>query len=140
MTVSVVIRVEHPPREKDQVARVLVIDDDEEHRKLVRAMLVSVGHEVEEATDGAQGLRLVGKRRPDLVLTDISMPGLDGHEVISAIRAQHADVPVIAISGGSAIPKDELLTKAARLGAVEVIVKPFEFRQLAGAVARALRR
>src|SRR6185503_5611646 len=122
------------------MARVLVIDDDEEHRTLVKAMLVSVGHEVEEAKDGGQGLQLVGKRRPDLVLTDISMPGLDGHAVISAIRARHANVPVIAISGGGAIPKDELLTKAASLGAVEVIVKPFEFRQLAGAVARALRK
>jgi CheY-like chemotaxis protein len=123
-----------------KMARVLVIDDDEEHRTLVRAMLVAVGHEVVEAKDGDEGLKLVGKHRPDLVLTDISMPGLDGHAVISAIRLQHAGVPVIAISGGSAIPKDELLEKAAKLGATEVIVKPFEFRQLAGAVARALRK
>jgi len=122
------------------MARVLVIDDDEEHRTLVRQMLVGLGHEVEEAKDGAQGLRLVGKRRPGLVLTDINMPGLDGHDVISALRVLHADLPVVAISGGSAIAKDDLLLKAARLGAVEVIVKPFEFRQLAGAVARALSR
>src|SRR5689334_5030622 len=102
------------------MARVLVIDDDEEHRTLVRAMLVGIGHEVVEAKDGKEGLQLVGKRRPDLVLTDISMPGLDGHEVISALRVQHAGVPVIAISGGSAVPKDELLVKAAKLGAAEV--------------------
>jgi CheY-like chemotaxis protein len=122
------------------VARILIIDDDEDHRTLVRAMLTSLKHEVVEAKDGAEGLRVVGKQRPDVVLTDISMPGLDGHAVISAIRVQHAGVPVIAISGGSKIPKDELLAKAASLGAVEVIVKPFEFRQLAGAVTRALRR
>jgi DNA-binding NtrC family response regulator len=122
------------------VSRILVIDDDEEHRTLVRAMLVSLKHEVETAKDGAEGLKVVGERRPDLVLTDISMPGLDGHAVISAIRGQHVGVPVIAISGGSAIPKDELLAKAASLGAAEVIVKPFEFRQLAGAVSRALRK
>ena len=122
------------------MARVLVIDDDEEHRTLVRQMLVGLGHQVEEAKDGVLGLRLVGKRRPDLVLTDINMPGLDGHDVISALRVLHADMPVIAISGGSAIAKDDLLLKAARLGAVEVIVKPFEFRQLAGAVSRALGR
>ena len=120
------------------MARVLVIDDDEEHRTLVRQILGKMGHEVEEATDGAQGLRLVGKRRPDLVLTDINMPGLDGHDVISALRVLHADMPVIAVSGGGAIAKDELLLKAAKLGAVEVIMKPFEFRQLAGAVTRAL--
>ena len=122
------------------MARVLVIDDDEEHRTLVRQILAKMGHETEEAPNGAQGLRLFGKRRPDLVLTDINMPGLDGNDVISALRVMHANVPVIAISGGGAIEKDELLAKAASLGAVEVIVKPFEFRQLAGAVTRALSR
>jgi DNA-binding NtrC family response regulator len=121
------------------LARILIIDDDEDHRTLVRAMLTSLKHEVDEAKDGAEGLRVVGKRHPDVVVTDISMPGLDGHAVISAIRRQHANVPVIAISGGSKVPKDELLAKAASLGAAEVIVKPFEFRQLAGAVTRALR-
>jgi DNA-binding NtrC family response regulator len=122
------------------MARVLVIDDDEEHRTLVQQILTRMGHEVDQATDGAQGLRLVESRHPDLVLTDINMPGVDGHHVISALRVLHADVPVIAISGGSEIAKDELLLKAAKLGAVEVIMKPFEFRQLAGAVTRALSR
>ena len=122
------------------MAKVLVIDDDEEHRTLVREILVREGHRVEEAADGAQGLRLFGKSRPDLVVTDISMPGLDGHEVISALRVARADVPIIAISGGGAAEKDELLLRAARLGAAEVIMKPFEFRQLVGAVGRALGR
>lgn len=122
------------------MARVLVIDDDEEHRTLVGHMLVGAGHEVDEALDGADGLRLFGKTKPDLVVTDINMPGLDGHEVISALRVLHASVPIIAISGGSAIAKDELLLKASALGAAEVIMKPFEFRQLLGAVERALGR
>lgn len=122
------------------MAKVLVIDDDEEHRTLVREILVREGHRVEEAVDGADGLRLFGKSRPDVVVTDINMPGLDGHEVISALRLVHADVPVIAISGGGAVEKDELLLRAARLGATEVIMKPFDFRQLAGAVGRALGR
>ena len=120
------------------MARVLVIDDDEEIHALVKHMLVGVGHEVETAFDGAEGLRAFGKNPPDLVLTDINMPGLDGHAVIEAIRVMHADIPVIAVSGGSAIPKDELLMKASDLGASEVIMKPFEFSQLIGAVERAL--
>ena len=120
------------------MARVLVIDDDEEIRTLVKHMLVGEGHQVEEAVDGAEGLRLFGKDPPDLVLTDINMPGLDGHEVITAIRVLHAEVPIIAVSGGGAIEQDELLLKAFALGAVEVIMKPFEFRQLVGAVERAL--
>ncbi len=120
------------------MARVLVIDDDEVARTLVKRMLAGEGHQVEEALDGAEGLRAFGKNPPDLVLTDINMPGLDGHDVIEAIRVQHADVPIIAISGGGATPKDELLLKASALGAVEIIMKPFEFRQLVGAVERAL--
>ena len=120
------------------MARVLVIDDDEVARTLVKRMLDGEGHLVEEAHDGAEGLRLFGQNTPDLVLTDINMPGLDGHDVIEAIRVMHADVPIIAISGGGATPKDELLLKASNLGAVEIIMKPFEFRQLVGAVERAL--
>lgn len=122
------------------MARVLVIDDDEETRTLVKHTLTGSGHTVEEAADGRQGLQAFGKRRPDLVITDINMPGLDGHDVISALRVLHEDVPIIAISGGSAVPKDELLMKALQLGAAEVILKPFEFRQLQGAVQRALSR
>ena len=122
------------------MARVLVIDDDEVSRTLVKRMLAGEGHQVEEALDGAEGLRLFGKSQPDLVLTDINMPGLDGHAVIEAIRVLHADVPIIAVSGGGAIAKDELLLKASALGAVEIIMKPFEFRQLVGAVERALER
>lgn len=120
------------------MARVLVIDDDEGQRTLVRAMLTGAGHQVDEAEGGAEGLRKFGSTKPDLVLTDIHMPGLDGHEVISALKVLHPDVRVVAMSGGSAVPKDELLIQAAALGAKEVIMKPFEFQQLLGAVERAL--
>lgn len=120
------------------MARVLVIDDDEEIRTLVSAMLERAGHKPEVAESGAEGLRMFGQRKPHLVLTDINMPGIDGHEVISALRVLHKDVPIVAISGGSEVAKDELLLKASQLGASEVVMKPFEFEQLAGAVARAL--
>jgi len=120
------------------MARILLIDDAEDHRLLARRILESAGHQVEEATDGADGLRRFGKQRPDVVLTDIHMPGLDGHEVIAALRQANKNVPVIAISGVRGLDRDDLLLKAAKLGAVEVIVKPFEFRQLLGAVSRAL--
>ena len=73
-----------------------------------------------------------------LVLTDINMPGLDGHDVIEAIRVMRAEVPIIAVSGGGPMAQDDLLLKASALGAAEIIVKPFEFRQLVGAVERAL--
>jgi len=121
------------------MARVLVIDDDEMQRTLIKRMLTSVGLKVDEAADGEEGLRIFTQNPPDLVLTDINMPGVDGHEVISAIRAHQGDVPIIAISGGGpSAEKDELLLRAANLGAREIIMKPFDFHQLQGAVVRAL--
>ncbi len=121
------------------MARVLVIDDDEMQRTLVKRMLNSVGLQVDEAADGAEGLELFSQHPPDLVLTDINMPGLDGHDVITAIRTQNAEVPINAMSGGGpTTQKDDLLLQAAKLGAREVIMKPFEFHQLTGAVKRAL--
>lgn len=122
------------------MAHVLVIDDDEEHRVLAREILVREGHRVDVASDGRDGLRKFGQTRPDVVLTDIHMPGLDGHAVIEALKVLHDDVPIIAVSGGggSETAKDELLLEAVRLGAAEVIMKPFDFRQLVGAVQRAV--
>jgi len=122
------------------MARVLVIDDDEEHRVLVREVLTRAGHRVEEAGDGAAGLRLFAAARPDVVVTDINMPGMDGHGVIAALRVTDERIPIIAVSGGGAVEKDELLLQAAALGANEVIMKPFEFGQLIAAVGRALAR
>lgn len=122
------------------MAHVLVIDDDEDHRTLAREILAREGHRVEEADDGRNGLRRFGQHRPDVVLTDIDMPGLDGHAVIEALQVLHDDVPIIAVSGGGARGKDELLLEAARLGATEVIMKPYDFRQLVGAVNRAVGR
>ncbi len=120
------------------MARVLVIDDDEGLRTLMKAMLEGTGHQVVEATDGAEGLRMFEKQRADVVITDINMPGMDGHEVITTFRKRHPGVPIVAISGGGSASKDDLLMNAAALGAVEVITKPFEFQQFVGAVGRAL--
>ena len=91
------------------MALVLVIDDDEEQRTLLKAMLTSVGLRVEEASDGAEGLKAFGRHKPDLVLTDINMPGLDGHDVISALRVNHPNVPVIAISEVKTRPDKRIL-------------------------------
>jgi CheY-like chemotaxis protein len=117
--------------------RVLVIDDDEESRTLVKAMLMGVGLEVEEAADGDDGLRKFRASPAHLVITDINMPGMNGHQVIMAFRELNDAVPIIAISGGGSASKEDLLGDAMALGAVEVITKPFEFQQLVGAVKRA---
>lgn len=120
------------------MASVLVIEDEAAVRKVVTRMLDRVGHEVIEAMDGKEGLRMFEEAPTDLVITDINMPGMDGIEVITRFRRARAGVPIIAISGGGLMPKELLLSNAAALGAVEVVSKPFELSQLAGAVDRAL--
>lgn len=82
------------------VARVLHIEDDPRNRLLVRKLLAADGHEVIDAADGLEGVRLAMAQRPDLVLVDINIPGLDGFEVTLRLRteASLAGVPIIAIT------------------------------------------
>ena len=120
------------------MAYVLIIEDDVTVRSLVRRMLSFGGHEVVEAEDGREALRSAQARPPDLVITDLMMPDMDGIEVITEFRRLGVDVPVIAISGGGLMPKELLLSNAAALGAVEVLPKPFEMHQILDAVERVL--
>src|SRR5437868_3583695 len=83
------------------MAAVLVIDDDPQYRRMVRAMLESSGHDVRSANDGNDGIESFTERRPDLVITDMIMPELDGIETIRVLRDLDPSVPIIAISGGS---------------------------------------
>jgi signal transduction histidine kinase len=80
--------------------RVLHIEDDPANRLLVRKILVGAGFEVLEAADGLEGLKLARAERPDLVLVDLNIPGLDGYEVTLRLRGEAAlrDVPVVAIT------------------------------------------
>src|SRR5450432_1873554 len=82
------------------MARVLHIEDDPRNRLLVRKLLSADGHEVIDAADGLEGVRLALAQRPDLVLVDLNIPGLDGYEVTLRLRgeASMAGVPIVAIT------------------------------------------
>src|SRR5580698_3205774 len=82
------------------MSRVLHIEDDPRNRLLVRKLLASDGHEVIDAADGLEGVRLAIAQRPDLVLVDLNIPGLDGYEVTLRLRSEEAlrGVPIIAIT------------------------------------------
>ena len=98
--------------------------------------LSRIGHEVRVASSGKEGRRFFKERLPDLVITDINMPEMDGVELI--MEFQPSGVPVIAISGGGFMPKEMLLDNADMLGAVETLAKPILFEDLKAAVDRAL--
>ena len=82
------------------MSRVLHIEDDPRNRLLVRKLLAADGHEVIDATDGLEGVRCALTLRPDLVLVDLNVPGLDGYEVTLRLRSEPSlkGVPIIAIT------------------------------------------
>jgi DNA-binding response OmpR family regulator len=120
------------------MARILVIDDDHAVRLTIQTFLERAGHEVVCASDGDQGLRAFVSVSPQLVITDIIMPNKEGIETIMQIRAHDATTPIIAMSGGGRVGNGDFLKMATRLGADQVLAKPFDRHELTAAVHRLL--
>ena len=118
------------------MAVILVIDDDPDTRDLLKATLESAGHEVVLAPEGRQGVQSYRNRRTDLVITDLYMPGQEGLETIKQMRMEFPEVPIIAISGRPT--GSTMLTVAKRLGAKDVLQKPFLPAELLKVVEQAL--
>ena len=116
------------------MARILVIDDDSLIRETLRRMLEGAGHEVAEAEDGAAGLKAVSAQRPDLVVTDIYMPGKEGIETIRELRQIVPGLKIIAMSGSSWSSGHDALSSAKLLGADRTLPKPFRREQLLASV------
>src|ERR1041385_1827438 len=105
--------------------RVLLIDDEQMVRKIVRKMLERLGHFVVEAENGRVGLVELGQNPFDLVVTDIVMPEVAGLEVLTAVRLQHPATAVVAMSGTGHAIACKALEVAGRLGATATLQKPF---------------
>ena len=107
------------------MARVLVIDDEELMRDLIRDLLEEENHAVEEASDGEVGLERHRAHPADLVITDIALPGKDGLTVIAEIRRMSPQTKVIVVSGGGYYAERDLLPEARALGVASTFTKPF---------------
>ena len=101
------------------MARILIIDDDEDVRTMLCVTLAQAGHTVIEARNGKEGLELFQHANADLLITDIVMPEKEGLEVLMELRKKHPPVKIIAISGG------DYLHMAKLMGAAKVLAKPF---------------
>lgn len=115
---------------------ILTVDDSPSMRALLRHALTAAGHDVAEAVDGLAALDwLSSNQMPDVVITDINMPRMDGFGLIEAIRAQNVyrDVPILVLSTESS---DEKKARARSAGATGWIVKPFDPDKLNAAVRR----
>ncbi|MBI3709586.1 MAG: response regulator [Proteobacteria bacterium] len=122
------------------MANILIVDDDALLRETLRVVLESVGHDIRLATNGAEALRIVESYKPDLVLTDIIMPEMEGIELIRAVRKIYPSTPVIAISGGGRTGNVDFLRVAKTFGAAAIMQKPFEMDALLNTVQTSLAR
>ena len=120
------------------MARILVIDDDDEIRRLIVRVMESAAHEVLEARDGAEGLKCITNQDVDVVITDIFMPGRDGLEILREIRKNHPHMHVIAMSGGGEFGDMDVMRIARSFGAFRVLAKPFRINEMLQTVDAAL--
>jgi two-component system cell cycle response regulator DivK len=109
--------------------RILVVEDQEDNRRIVRDLLTSVGYEVIEAVTGDEGVEMARTHTPALILMDIQLPGLDGYAAMRRIKADPAlhQIPIIAVTS-YALSGDDL--KAQQAGCDAYVSKPFSPRVL----------
>lgn len=108
---------------------ILVVEDQEDNRQILRDLLTHADYAVIEATTGDEGVRLAAEERPDLILMDIQLPGLDGYEAMRQIKGDPtlAAIPIIAVTS-YALSGDE--DKARAAGCDDYVTKPFSPRLL----------
>jgi two-component system, cell cycle response regulator DivK len=109
--------------------RILMVEDTEDNRQIIRDLMESVGYGLIEAEDGAAGVAMAAEHKPDLILMDIQLPVMDGYEDCRQIKAnpELRHIPIIAVTS-YALSGDEAKTKAA--GCDGYVPKPFSPRQL----------
>ena len=107
--------------------KTIVIDDDILANQMVCRILKNAGYEVNAAFDGSEGLKMVMRERPDLVITDLFMPEKEGLQTIMELRQMDKKLKIMAISGGSAnMNMADILDTAEIFGADAVMAKPFQ--------------
>ena len=121
---------------KNMGSTILIVEDDPNTLEIVELYLRRDGHKVLKSQDGAEGLRLAREARPDLVVLDLMLPGMDGTEVCRALRDE-SETPVVMLT--ARVEEEDRLT-GLDLGADDYITKPFSPRELAARVRAVLRR
>ena len=114
--------------------RILVIDDDEQMRVLLRQVMEWSGFTVDDAENGRKGMQIQRRQPADLVITDLIMPEQEGLETISLLKKEFPAVKIVAISGGGRIGPEAYLPAARELGADLVFSKPFDVKEFVAAV------
>ncbi|MEE9368531.1 MAG: response regulator [Pontiella sp.] len=114
--------------------KILIIDDDPTIQNVFGQFLRGAGYEVLSAENGKVGMKIMQENRPDLIITDILMPEMDGLEILLQIRNEHDNMPIIAISGGMRALPINFLRQAKLFGACHVFEKPVPLNVLLEAI------
>ena len=114
--------------------RVLIVDDNDDIRRLLASVMHRAGYEAIEASDGKQAMQRVREAPVDVAIMDMIMPGQDGMETIMELRREYPAVKVIAVSGGGRIGAMDYLDWAQKIGACRAFEKPFDIMELVAAV------
>ncbi len=117
--------------------RILIADDEEAARRGLAQILTDDGYEVSLAKDGEEALRLVAQESPDVLLTDLRMPVMDGHELLSRVRRSQPDVAVVIMTAHGTIPS---AVRALREGAEDYLTKPIDVEDLERLLERVLKK
>jgi DNA-binding response OmpR family regulator len=116
------------------LAKLLIVDDDDDVRMMLKKMLEMDSHDVTIAENGIHALNCLRKRQPDVVILDIIMPEKEGFETIVEVRRDYPDLKIIAISGGGSIGATNYLKLAKTFGANLTIEKPVHMKELLAAI------
>ncbi|MCK4516965.1 MAG: response regulator [Spirochaetaceae bacterium] len=116
--------------------RILVVEDDERLREVLSLLLSEAGYQVSSAENGREGVAQLGGFNPDLVLTDVAMPDMEGIEFLRILRKTKAELPVIVMSGN--VTGARFLRSARVFGAAATLKKPFSNGELLGAIENLL--
>ena len=124
---------------RSRALKILVIDDDYAVRELLQMTLKEAGHEVLAAADGEVGRAIALREQPDIILCDVYMPGLSGHQVLNSLRSdyQTRHIPFIFISG---CHENQSIRLGMAAGAAEYIAKPFNPEELDEAIGACERK
>ncbi len=125
-------------KKEKTMTQILIIDDDDDFRKMLNLMLKQAGYDVVDAADGNEGLKSYNKEQIDLVVTDIFMPEKEGIETVMELRTINPDVKIIAISGGGTRGNLNYLDHMKILGVQKTLDKPFDPEELLAAVTELL--
>ncbi len=115
--------------------RVLIVDDEPNIRRILQVAFDKAGYQSMTAEDGHAALGLMAEEAPDCILTDVTMPGMTGYELLRQVKAEYPNTPVVIMTAFGTI---EVAVEAMKAGAVDFLLKPFSLDHLTTVVTKAL--